>query len=115
MKDAFSITSVGEKCDTDTIQHLINDYLMECEPRLREQLALITEPQKELLYAMSEEGEPVKSITASAFIKRHRMKSTSAVQSAAKKLLEFDLLTRRDGLYYIADPLMDLWLKSRRL
>lgn len=114
MKDAFSITPTGERCDTDAVQRIINDYIMECEPRLREQLALISEPQKELLYAMSEETSPVKSITSAAFIKRHRMKSTSAVQSAAKKLLEYDLLTRRDGLYAIADPIMDLWLKSRR-
>ena len=114
MKDAFSITPTGERCDADTVQRIINDYILECEPRLREQLALISEPQKELLYAMSEESSPVKSITSAAFIKRHRMKSTSAVQSAAKKLLEYDLLTRRDGHYAIADPIMDLWLKSRR-
>lgn len=115
MKDAFSLTPSGEICDADTVQHIIDDYILECEPRLREQLALITESQKELLYAMSEENSTVKSITSSAFIKRHRMKSTSAVQSAAKKLLEYDLLTRRDGLYTIADPLMNLWIKSRRL
>lgn len=115
MKEAFSFTAIGETCNADSVQHIIDDYILECEPRLREQLALITEPQKELLYAMAEEEAPVKSITASAFIKRHRMKSTSAVQSAAKKLLEYDLLTRRDGLYSIADPLIDLWIKSRRL
>ena len=115
MKETFSLTSSGECCDADAVQHIIDDYILECEPRLREQLALITEPQKELFYAMSEEDSPVKSITSSEFIKRHRKKSTSAVQSAAKKLLEYDLLTRRDGLYTIADPLMDLWLRSRRL
>ena len=115
MKEAFCLTSTGENCDATIVKHIIDDYILECEPRLREQLSLISEPQKELLYAMSEEESPVKSITTSAFIKRHRMKSTSAVQSAAKKLLEYDLLTRRNGFYTIADPLMDLWLKSRRL
>lgn len=115
MKEAFSLTPIGETCNADTIQNIIDEYILECEPRLREQLALISEPQKELLYAMAEEESAVKSITASAFIKRHRMKSASAVQSAAKKLLEYDLLTRRDGFYAIADPLMDLWIKSRRL
>lgn len=115
MKDAFNITPVGDTCDEAAIRHLIGEYVMECEPRLREQLALITESQKELLYAISEEEAPVKSITAASFIKRHRMKSPSAVQAASKKLLEYDLLTRRDGLYSIADPLMALWLKSRRL
>lgn len=115
MREAFSLTPTGAECDVETVQQIIDGYILECEPRLREQLALITESQKELLYAMSEEQNPVKSITSSAFIKRHRMKSTSAVQAAAKKLLEYDLLTRRDGLYTIADPLMDIWLRSRRL
>ena len=63
---------------------------------------------------VSEEQEPVKNLTASAFIKRHRLKSSSAVQAAAKKLLEYDLLTRNEGSYSIADPLMALWLKSKR-
>jgi len=47
-------------------------------------------------------------------IKHHRLKSSSAVQAAAKKLLEYDLLTRSEGFYFIADPLMALWLKSGR-
>ena len=115
MREAYSLTPTDAECDVETVQQIIDGYILECEPRLREQLALITESQKELLYAMSEEQNPVKSITSSAFIKRHRMKSTSAVQAAAKKLLEYDLLTRRDGLYTIADPLMDIWLKTRRL
>jgi hypothetical protein len=41
-------------------------------------------------------------------------KSSSAVQAAAKKLLEYDLLTRNEGSYSIADPLMALWLRSKR-
>lgn len=114
MKDAFNLTSKGENCDEASIKQIINDYVLECEPRLREQLAFVTETQKELLYAVSEEQEPVKNITASAFIKRHRLKSSSAVQAAAKKLLEYDLLTRNEGAYSIADPLMALWLKSKR-
>ncbi|MBR6841171.1 MAG: hypothetical protein IKM77_02575 [Prevotella sp.] len=37
-----------------------------------------------------------------------------APQAAAKKLLEYDLLTRNEGSYSIADPLMALWLRSKR-
>lgn len=33
----------------------------------------------------------------------------------AKKFMEYDLLTRRDGYYGISDPLLALWLKSRKL
>ncbi|MBR1485333.1 MAG: ATP-binding protein [Prevotella sp.] len=114
MKDAFNMTPQGETCDSAAVERLVADYIQECDPRLREQLAFITESQKELLYAVSDEQGAVKSITSVAFVKRHRLKSSSAVQAASKKLLEYDLLTRRDGAYSIADPLMALWLKSRR-
>ncbi len=115
MKDAYNLALQGERCGVEAVRKLIEDYVLECEPRLREQLAFVSDTQKELLYAVSEEGQPVKSITASPFIKRHRLKSPSAVQAAAKKLLEFDLLTRQEGTYSIADPLMAIWLKSKRL
>lgn len=114
MKDAFNSTPQGETCDISTVKNLIDDYIQECDPRLREQLAFVTEAQKELLYAINEESQPVKSITSSSFVKRHRLKSPSAAQAASKKLLEYDLLTRKEGCYSIADPLMALWLKSRR-
>lgn len=114
MKDAYNITPTGETCDVESTKRLVDEYILECAPRLREQLAFVTEAQKELLYAISEEHQAIKSITSAAFIKRHRLKSASAVQSAARKLLEYDLLTRREGEYSIADPLMALWLKSKQ-
>ena len=114
MKDAYNLTSRADSCDVTTIRQIIDDYVLECEPRLREQLAFVTETQKELLYAISEEPESVKNITASSFIKHHRLKSSSAVQAASRKLLEYDLLTRNEGSYSIADPLIALWLRSKR-
>jgi AAA+ ATPase superfamily predicted ATPase len=114
MKDAYNLTASGDSCDIAAIKQIINDYVLECEPRLREQLAFVTETQKELLYAVSEEPEPVNNLTSSSFIKHHRLKSSSAVQAAARKLLEYDLLTRNEGTYSIADPLMALWLHSKR-
>lgn len=115
MKDAFASTLEGGKCDVETTKKLIDAYIQESDPRFREQLAFVTEAQKELLYAIHEEDEPVKGITSAKFIKKHRLKSSSSVQSAAKKLLEYDLLTHNEGYYSIADPLMRLWMKSRRL
>lgn len=115
MKDAFSVTPKGSTCDADTVARLIEAYVTESDARLREQLAFITESQKELLYAVSAEQQPVKSITSAAFVRAHRLKSPSAVQAAAKKLLEYDMLTRTEGYYSIADPLLAIWLKARSL
>ena len=114
MKDAFNITPTGEQCGVETVKELMSDYIQECDTRFREQLAFISETQKELLYAVFEEGTPVAGITSAKFMKRHRLKSASSVQAAAKKLLEYDVLTRSEGSYSVADPLLALWLRTRR-
>jgi hypothetical protein len=55
----------------------------------------------------------VQSITSSAFNKKHRLRSPSSTQSAALKLLEYDLITRKEKTYSISDPLLSLWLDRR--
>ena len=115
MKDAFNITPHGNVCDVDTVRRLIDGYVMECDSRLREQLSFITEAQKELLYAINNESSPVKNITSASFVNYHRMKSPSSVQSAARKLLEYDMITKSEGKYSIADPLLAIWLKARNI
>ena len=112
LKDAFAETPEGETCDRSCIQQLIDAYVVENDTRLREQLAFISEPQKALLYAIHAEGQ-VQSITSSAFTKKHRLRSPSATQSAALKLLEYELITRKEKVYSISDPLLDLWLERR--
>lgn len=109
LKDAFAATAKGTPCDVDMIKSIIDDYIKENDSRLREQLAFITESQKELLYAIHEEKQ-VQSITSSAFNKKHKLRSPSSTQSAAIKLLEYDLITRKEKIYSISDPLMNLWL-----
>mgnify|MGYP006873115735 CR=1 FL=1 len=84
----------------------------ENDAHLREQLSFITEAQKELLYAVHAEGH-VQSITSSAFNKKHRLRSPSSTQSAALKLLEYDMITRKEKVYSLSDPLLSLWLDRR--
>lgn len=114
MKDAYTLTPQGETCDTELIHQLINDFIAENDYRIREILAYISEPQKEVLYAIHDEKE-VKSIVSAAFTKKHRLKSPSATQSAAKKLLEDDILTKKEKVYSIADPLLDLWIDKQKM
>ena len=113
MKDAFAETSVGAKCDIKTIKLLIDKFIDENDSHIREQLSFITEPQKELLYAIHAEGQ-VQSITSSAFNKKYSLRSPSSTQSAALKLLEYDLITRKEKVYSITDPLLSLWLTRRK-
>lgn len=110
--DAFATMQSGDTCTQELAAKLIEDYTDSCDTRLREQLSYITEQQKELLYAISNAGV-AERITSSAFVKRHKLKSASAVQSAEKKLLEYDLITKHERTYTIADPLLRLWLKRK--
>lgn len=114
MKDAYTMTPQGETCNTELINLLTDDFIAENDYRIREILAYISEPQKEVLYAVHDEGE-VKSIVSAAFTKKHRLKSPSATQSAAKKLLEDDILTRKEKIYSIADPILDLWIEKQKI
>jgi len=113
MKDAYIETPEGKVCDVDMVKILIENYIKENDSHLREQLSFITEAQKELLYAIYAEGE-VQSITSSAFNKKHRLRSPSSTQSAALKLLEYDLITRKEKTYSLSDPLLSLWLDRRK-
>lgn len=113
MKDAYAMTPENEICDTELIEQLIQDFVAENDYRIRELLAYISEPQKEVLYAIHEERE-AKSISSAAFTKKHRLKSPSATQSAVQKLLEDDVITRNEKVYSVADPLLAIWLDKHR-
>ncbi len=112
MKDAFAETKANDTCDLNLVKDLIEDYIDENDSRLREQLSYISESQKELLYAIHSEGQ-VQSITSAEFNKKHRLRSPSSTQSAALKLLEYDLITRKEKIYSLSDPLLKLWLDRK--
>ena len=114
LKDAFAETPKGETCDAETAKRLIEEYIDENDSRLREQLAFITESQKELLYAIHE-ARRASGITSMAFTKKYRLRSPSSSQSAALKLLEYDMITRNENFYSISDPLLRLWLDRRKV
>ena len=109
MHDSFAETSTGGTVDIDLVNSMADRFVEESSRRIREQLSFITEQQKELLYAIHSEGI-AKGLTTSAFVKKHRLKSASSVQSATKQLLEMDLITKVGREYTISDPLLKLWL-----
>ena len=66
------------------------------------------------MYAIHEARQAT-SITSAAFTRRYRLKSPSATQSAATKLLEDDLITRSEKVYSISYPLLALWMDRKVL
>ena len=73
----------------------------------------IPEKQRELLKALACEGKFDK-IQSGVFIKKYNLSSASSVQSAAKRLLDNDLITiENNGLYSISDRFLSMWLRQR--
>ena len=107
--EAFTDTAEKQTCTSDTVNTALLSILESYDTTFRERLSTITERQKELLYAIATEGK-VGSITSTAFIKKHKLASASSVQAAAKKLLEFGLITQTEGVYQIENRFFGLWI-----
>lgn len=105
------IVGLFEKCkrrigpaDVEKVYNLFKGHTY-----FREILSNIPEKQKALLYAIAGEGE-AERITSSDFIKRHGLTSASSVQSAAKKLLEKDIITETNKVFSVTDKLFSMWI-----
>lgn len=109
--ESYADTPENEECSLETIQAAIENMIASNETIFREILSNIPEKQKELLYAIAKEGASER-ITSAKFIKTHRLSSASSVQSAAKKLLEKDIITEVNKVYSVTDRLFSLWINK---
>lgn len=111
-REAFSASvETGDTCDTLMVDGIIDGLIKESGHKYSETLSRLTLPQKELLYAIADEGR-AQRITSGQFIKRHYLQSASSVQAAMRKLMEYGLVTTKDGSYYIEDQLFYHWLQN---
>lgn len=109
-REAFSSSvETGKTCDIAMVDNIIDDMMRESGRKYSETLSRLTLPQKELLYAIADEGH-AQRITSGQFIKRHYLQSASSVQAAIRKLMEYGLVTSSDGSYYIEDQLFNYWI-----
>ena len=110
LHELFENTAVGEVCGADKLPAVINGMIEEQSVNYRQMLSLVPDRQKELLFAIANEGQ-AKKIMGSQFIRRYSLPSASAVQSSVKKLLEMDFVTYYDGVYTVPDVLLRMFLK----
>ena len=109
LHDTFADTLPGFTCTLTGMKQAAEQLLQQNGKRLQELLAYVTEQQKELLYAIAADRY-VQRITSSDFVRRHHLKSASAVQSAVKRLLDLDLITEQHKSFSISDPLLRIWI-----
>lgn len=107
--DIYASLDEGATLQVGHVDEALKRLIGESHQKYSEMLSRISLPQKELLYAIAEEGRAT-HITSANFIRRHRLKSASSIQAATKKLLEYHILSAESGAYYIDDQLMRLWL-----
>lgn len=111
MNQIFSTTKIGEKCSLEIIRDAV-DYSVNLNATLyREILSNIPESQKEVLFAVAKTGH-VSKPTSSEFIKKNGLRSASSVQGALRKLLDLDLLSRQENVYFLTDRFLLLWINQ---
>ena len=108
-REAFATASVAVECGKSHVEKIIDDMMNESAHRYSETLAMLTLPQKELLYAIVEDGRASR-ITSSQFIRGHHLRSASSVQAAIRKLMEYGIVTVERNEYFVEDQLLYRWL-----
>lgn len=109
--EAFADTPQGAVCTLETIRTAINNIIASNDTIFREILSNVPEKQKDLLYAIAIDKE-AERLTSEAFIRRHNLPSSSSVQSAMKKLLEKDLITKTGQSFSLTDKLFGMWINQ---
>ena len=111
MNELYALTPYGSTCTLDLIAEARSNILQAQDGLYRELMARLSIKQRQLLQAIAREGR-VNGITTSAFIHRHHLPSASSVQSAARPLLENDIITQTNGTYRLYDFFFSQWLAS---
>ena len=109
--EVYDTLQSGEICTAGKLRETIDSIMEEAGTGYRLMLSGIPTRQKELLYAIAEEGIAEK-IMSEKFIRKYSLASSSAVQTAAAKLKKIDLLASRGGKYFIPDILLRLYLQK---
>jgi AAA+ ATPase superfamily predicted ATPase len=108
----YAILEEGEDASSILVDNCLHNTVTSYETLFQGLLSLLSERQKELLYAIAKEGRATE-ITSAAFVQKHALSSPSSVQTASRQLLEKDLLTKENNVYQVYDRFFGLWLADR--
>ena len=111
MNQLFSELDDGVECTDKLFADALLNRVFSYETLFAEILNLLPERQKEMLCAVAKEGK-ASTITSGAFVKKHTLHSSASAQTAARQLLEKDILTRNGNDYAVYDRFFGLWLQT---
>jgi len=110
LNQLFSELDEHEACTENKYENTIKNRIFSYETLFSEILNLLPERQKEVLNAVAKEGK-AKNITSGEFVKKYALHSTASTQTAARQLLEKEILTREGNTYSVYDRFFGLWLQ----
>lgn len=111
MNELFSLTEYDECCAMNKLETARKNIIQTQESIYKEILSNLAAKQKLVLQAIAKEHK-AQGITSAAFIKKYNLPSASSVQSAIKGLIDKDLVTQTDGIYWIYDYFFADWLAN---
>ena len=92
----------NETADVEKLNEAMQLILKLDRRSYEENLQQLTNPQKQLLIAIAKDIK-AKEITSSDFVRRHGLKSSSSVQSAAKALYDSEMIIREGDIYFVSN------------
>lgn len=101
----------GEDMSIAIANEVLNKIVESNKTVYQSMVSMLSERQKELLFAIGKDGEAIE-ITSSEFIKKHGLSSASTAQSSAKQLLDKELITREGNIYKVYDRFFGLWISK---
>jgi len=109
--ELYFLIENGEDCTLELVQEAVENKIASYEPLYSSTLSLLSERQKEMLYAIANEGKAT-AINSASFIKKHGLLSSSSVQTAVKQLLDKEIITSENNIYQVYDRFFGLWLTT---
>ena len=111
MNQLFSELNEQEDCTDKIFEEAVRNRVFSYETLFSEILNLLPVRQKEVLYAVAKEGK-AQNLTSGEFVKKHSLHSTASTQTAARQLLEKEILTRKENVFEVNDRFFGLWLQT---
>lgn len=111
MNELYAWTKPGEEADLPMMENALTFVIKSYARTFQEQMNTYPEAQKQLLIAISKEGN-AEQVTSVAFCKKHAMKSPSTVQSALRVLHDKGIVRKEGNSYSITNRLLSIWLKA---
>ena len=112
LNEMYATVGKGETADLAVLNAAMQHIHKLDRRSYEESIQHLTNPQKQLLIAIAKDVK-AKEITSSDFVRKHGLKSSSSVQSAAKSLYEAETVTREIDTYFVTNRFLGFWLMER--